>query len=320
MSKDTNKNATGGGERPSVDQSEDEMIQEILGEHAPSDTTEETPEERETEEKPGTKDPEGGESSEQPETKDDGERSEEGSSDEKKPESSESKEKEEEKKPETNKETREEPRRPSRLDRRISRKYIELRTLQGNDTSNLNEEEIAAHVAQFPTEKRQAELHRLLAETKKLRGDKTPVELSGEDIDALADERAEEKIREKEADEREQVFRDDFIKTYEEHPELDESKKEYDPKFAEAVESLVQSGQYLLSEAVEKIQGLVSDAREKAGKEVESQKRKALSGALSGSGSKPSGESLTYEELARIQQEDPERYLQIVQEGNLPEE
>lgn len=278
----------------------DEKIKEVIGEHN-------LPAPEETEEKTDDKKPEAKQSEKKGEEK-----------------VSEKKvEKPEEKSEETPKKTTPQP---GRIDRRISKLYLSNRLLKGEEGELPSLEQAALAIQSYPLEEKQKALHQLLAENKSLRTGKDDgvVDLSEEDHEAIVEAKAEKMFQDMQGEIQEREWKDDLVKTVDAHPELDESKKEYNPKVAIAVEKLVKGGMKC-SEAYSLVTETIAEAQGRKAEDAETEeelaKQKALSGAVSATHDnvEPKGK-LTWEELEKIRVSDPDRYEKIIKEEKLPEE
>lgn len=323
-SESTDENATSAKETESVD----EKIKQVIGEHNLSAPKEESEE---------NSDDDSAHKAEQEDTKDSQEKGKEKEVSEKKEEESGSDDSE---KDESNRsgEKDEAAPQPSRLDRRIAKLYLSNKLLQGEEGDLPDPEQVALEIRNYPLEEKTKALHKLLAQQKALRSggsseqseqsgqDDDFVDLSQEDHDALIEAEADRKFAEMQGEIKDHEWQEDLVKTVDEHPELDERKKEYDSKLASAVEKLVfPNGPegprgMKTSEAYKLVIDSISAVREENKKESEIEKQQALSGAVNASIGHVDPKTLTWEELAEIQQNDPELYMKMVREGKIPTE
>ena len=209
---------------------------------------------------------------------------------------------------------------PSKLERRIAKLYQEVLILKGND-GDIDPEQILAEIKKYSLADKTKALRNLISERYTLRGGKADdvVDLSEEDHQAIVDAEVENRLQGMQAEIQEREWKDDLVKSVEAHPELDERRNEYNPKIAVAVEKLAQKGMKV-SEAYQLVTESISSAQADEKKEAEIKKQKALSGAVSATHDnvEPKG-GLTWEDMARIQVEDPDRYMKIIKDGKLPE-
>ncbi len=221
----------------------------------------------------------------------------------------------------------------TRFDKRLVNLALTNAALNGAD---VDAEDIAQRVKGMSFEDKKAVLAELLEDNRSLRGDEEPTEA---DVEALADARAEEMLIEQELAEAQeaqlaqaQAWHQELDTLIKEHPELDESSNDYDPTLAQALELAVLDGtdadgnpvpRYGVDPA--KAYEAIVSAREQAlmrkQKQAERNRTRALSGAVNGaSSSGGAGGTLTWEDMARIQREDPERYEYMIENGELPPE
>ncbi|NTW29798.1 MAG: hypothetical protein HGA33_00795 [Candidatus Moranbacteria bacterium] len=212
-----------------------------------------------------------------------------------------------------------------RTDKRIAQLIRDIRMLKGDDSAvDIDIEAYAKEVARYPYAEREKMLKELLAEQRALKhpDSKGPASLSEDDLDAIVEARAAEKLREQQENSRIEDFDRDFRETYEAHEELQEGNPKYDAKVAEAVAVMVNGGMKL-SKAYETVTGFKATSEAKAAddaaKKAEEERNKALSGAMSGSETIDGPKSLSWEEMDRISKEDPVRYRKMVAEGQVPE-
>lgn len=217
---------------------------------------------------------------------------------------------------------------PGRLDRRIAKLYLQNRLMQGAGDEELPDlDQVALEIQRYPVDKKKEALNNLLSQNKALRtgeeGDpNSPVDLSQEDYEAVVEAEAERRFAEMQSEIYEREWKDDLVETVDAHPELNESKKEYDPRVSQAVENFVRRGMKA-SEAYQLVTDSIATAQGKAAKEAlanaEMDKQAALSGAVGASNDNNSdGGELTWEKLAEIQVNDPDRYMKIIESGKLP--
>ena len=209
---------------------------------------------------------------------------------------------------------------PSRLERRIAKLYQEVLILKGND-EDLDPDQILSEIKKYSLADKTKALRNLISERNTLRTGKKDdtVDLSEEDHQAIVEAEVENRLQGMQAEIQEREWKDDLVKSVEAHPELDERRNEYNPKIAVAVEKLAQKGMKV-SEAYQLVTESISSAQADEKKEAEIKKQKALSGAVSATHDnvEPKG-GLTWEDMARIQVEDPDRYMKIIKDGKLPE-
>lgn len=212
-----------------------------------------------------------------------------------------------------------------RTDKRIAQLIRDIRMLKGDDSAvDIDIEAYAKEVARYPYAEREKKLKELLAEQRALKhpDSQGPASLSEDDLDAIVEARAAEKLREQQENSRVEDFDRDFRETYEAHEDLQEGKPKYDAKVAEAVAVMVNGGMKL-SKAYETVTGFKATSEAKAAddaaKKADEERNKALSGAMSGSETVGAPKTLSWEELERISQEDPARYRKMVADGQVPE-
>jgi hypothetical protein len=221
-------------------------------------------------------------------------------------------------------ETTERPK-ASRIDKRIATLAVKNAALAGQE---LDYEEAMSIVGARTLKEKKQILKELWQQNAQFRGLYSR-ELSEEDLEALAEMRAEEKLAEREMAEAEaaEVSKQDgwhetLTSLITGNPALDEKSTEYNPVLAEALELMLSengSPRYGVDPkaAWEKVQKAAGLAEAKAKAEEERGRQEALSGALSGTGQR-APEGYTWEEVNRIQAEDPELYLRLVRENKLP--
>jgi len=303
----------------------DSLVQQSLGEHyspiEDADASEAT-HPRKKEEAPDTDQEEGGDESEE-------EESDEGSEKEsKKTETPKKSEKEHEEgkndtgsNPESERDMQ--PRvtetKPSGLDRRLAKVWIEHQMLLGTDADELPSiDALAAEMHKYSIKERKDAMHFHRLEVKKLRGQSGNA-LDQEDLAAIREAEREEVRQEVLAEINEKRERDDFVAFIGDHPELDEESKEYDQTLSSAVETLWRNGMPIrqafatVTESIEKTRG---DAK----REEARRKQRSLSGVASssGDGGSDSSEDLTYEDMAKLQAEDPTEWERLIRSGYTP--
>jgi hypothetical protein len=218
-----------------------------------------------------------------------------------------------------------------RIDRRIVTKALQNAALAGHE---IDENQIMAILATKSGSEKKNILMELLSENATLRG-KESAEASEEDIEAIVESRAEQKLEEKMAereiaemekaeDDRKEAWHNSLASIIKDNPVLDEKSSDYDPKLAEALEIILsddgETPRFKIDPklAWEKVQVAAGIAIENAKLAVEQNRSKAMSGAMSGTGSKtPKGE-IDWDEVARLAQEDPEEYKRRVKTGEIP--
>jgi hypothetical protein len=209
--------------------------------------------------------------------------------------------------------------RPSRLDRRIATVYIQNLLLSGEqDVPPIDE--LVQDLVKYPFEDKQRALHMHLARQRQLKGIRSTGqdELGEEDRDALLDAEVERRLEEKRVEEHETRVRSHFVGFINGHPELDETKKEFNPMLARAVETLWRGGMPI-DKAYETVTGQIEAVKAEQEKSAAKEKQAALSGAVSASNdSKPSEGKLSWAEMAQLQLEDPKRWEELVKSGYTP--
>jgi len=203
-----------------------------------------------------------------------------------------------------------------RLDKRLADKYIQILTLKG-DKNIPTKEELMNDLKNYSKDQKVEKLKQYLEIVREMRGLKPSRALEAEDIEAIKDAEREEIRQEIIQEENQTKEVVNFVEFIDNHPELDETKKDgkYDPILADAVETLVYGGMSIkkaYKTVTDKIEQVKQDRIAKE-KEV---KNKALSGIISGAGENPgkSGE-LTWEDVEKIEAEDPQRYHRMLAEG-----
>jgi hypothetical protein len=229
---------------------------------------------------------------------------------------------------------------PKKLDRRIAKLFLNNKLLRGeDDIPDFNK--VALAIQKYPVGEKMKALKNLLAENKALRaGGEVPqgkdpwnqreevVDLSEEDHEALIEAEADQRLQSMQSEIAEREWSEDLIKELEAHPEIDERSKSYNPRIATAVEKLalpygIDGPRGMkTSEAYALVMDSIKTAGEKAAKDEknksELKKQSVLSGAVNASTDNVESKDLTWEEVARIQKEDPDRYMKMVREGKLP--
>ena len=215
---------------------------------------------------------------------------------------------------------------PGKFDRRLAKLYLQIELLKGNDGELPDIESAAAEISKFPFVKKKEALTKLLSEKKTLLGgqDDGSTELSPEDHEALVEAQAEQMFNEMQGEIKQKEWQTDLVETVESHPELDERKEQYNPTLASAVEKLAMGGMKvseayaLVTNSVASVQG---ERAEKEKVNATLTKEKALSGAVSATHDSvtPKGK-LTWEDVAKIQEENPAEYQRLVREDKLPKD
>ena len=219
----------------------------------------------------------------------------------------------------------------SRLDKRIVNIALKNAALYGTD---VDAQALQERVKGLPFDQKKQVLEELLEDNRQLRGSEEPTE---EDVEALAEAKAEEMLIEQELAEAEaaqahaqEAWHETLGKLISEHPELDESSDKYDAILAQTLELAVLDGTDADGNPVprysvdpQKVFAAILKARTKAQEENARQTQKnrtrALSGAVSGatSGAGSTG-TLTWEDMEDIRRNDPERYEKMIENGELP--
>lgn len=203
---------------------------------------------------------------------------------------------------------------PSRLDRRLASKYIHNLHLAGEEEIP-TEEEVIAQLANVSKQDKIDALHFHMKKAKELTGDSTKVVLEEEDREAILDAEREE-IRREVLTEQEEVKKiEKSVEFLEDHPELIEGNKEYNPKLARAVEALWEKGMSI-PEAFETVNDQIQAVKEAQAKAEKKETDSALSGILSGTGQVPTNtDELTWEDVDKIEKDNPVLYRQMLKEG-----
>lgn len=204
---------------------------------------------------------------------------------------------------------------PTRLDRRLASRYIRVCHLMGQEKIP-TEEEVMADLKNHSKEEKIAALQFHLRKEKQLRGEK----LSGDDLDeddkeAIKDAEREQIRQEILQEEHEKQYAVNFVQFVDTHPELNEEKKEYNPRLAKAVETLFKGGMPI-DEAFETVTEQIQAVKEDRIAQEKKDKDAALSGVLSGTGHvPPQGKELGWDDVNKIAQEDPPLYRKMLAEG-----
>lgn len=203
------------------------------------------------------------------------------------------------------------PRAPSDIDKRIAKLYQETQVLQGKDAPEM--EAIIESIKTGSFQEKRDALNRLLHERKVLRGGQNDgvVEMSAEDREALIDAQAEEKFQAMQGEIKQREFDEDLLKTMDEHPELKDDSKEFNPTLTQAVEQLVLRGMKT-SEAYNLVTHSIALAQGETTKNEEVRKQAALSGAVSASNdSTNTGKEMSWTEFDKLRTADPDRYEKL---------
>ena len=208
----------------------------------------------------------------------------------------------------------------SRLDKRVATLYVQNLLLSGEkDVPSIDE--LVEELRGYPMEQKIDALHHHRLRNKELKGIKPTgkEELDPEDSEAIRDAERESIRAEIRAEEHERQVKQSFVAFINAHPELDESKKEhYQPNLARAVETLWRGGMPI-EEALETVNASLELVKETVQKTEQSEKQRAFSGSVSASGhASPSKGELTWEDMARLQTEDPEEYERLIKSGYTP--
>jgi len=210
--------------------------------------------------------------------------------------------------------------RTSKLDKRVATLYLQNLLLSG-EKSVPSVDEIVEELRKVPMEQKIEALHFHRLRQKELKGIRPTGkdELDPEDTESIRDAERESIRQEILAEEHERQWMQSFVTFVNEHPELDETKKEhFDRPFAYAVERLCNGG-IPINEAYDIVRESISVAKESVEKAEKRAKQKALSGAISASGdANPSHGGPTWEEMAQLQRSDPEEYDRLIKSGYTP--
>lgn len=218
--------------------------------------------------------------------------------------------------------------RTSGLDRRLAKVYIQNCLMAGEENIP-TEDQILADLKKYGKDEKIASLHSHLAERKRLRGEKpTANNLEEEDIEAIRDAERESIRHELLAEEHEKKVMGDFVEFLGKHTELipdnDENKKSfqdakpYDPVVAQAVETLFKNGM-TIDKAYETVMSSISAVKTDEKNEVEINKQRLLSGAVSASNDLSKGsKKMTWAEFDALRTSDPDRYEKLLDDGYEP--
>jgi hypothetical protein len=214
---------------------------------------------------------------------------------------------------------------PTRLDRRLANAFIHNLHLSG-EKEIPTEDEIISDLKKYSKDEKVQALHFHRLKGKELRGEKPSEDnLDDEDRAAIQDEEREAMRKEIQEEEHQKTVMNDFIKFVSDHtellPEIKDDKgvatpnKKFDPVLAKAVETLWKGGMKI-DEAYETVTAKIQEVKEAKEKEEKNEKDKALSGVLSGTGQIPqTGKDITWEDAAKIEKEDPQKYRKMLKEG-----
>lgn len=213
---------------------------------------------------------------------------------------------------------------PTRLDKRLADKYIRNLYLAGEENIP-TPEELMEQLAKTSVEDKVEALHFHLRKFKELSKDPTEPKLDVEDVEAIREEERE-KIRreilaeqeEQQAREKEEEEKNFFLGFLEEHKDLVKDSKEFNEPLYNAVNALFRGGMRI-DEAYNTVQSQFKAIEKAKIKEEKKKENSAVSGVFSASPGE-SKSSLTWEDVARIQQEDPEKYRQMVKNNQLPKD
>lgn len=204
---------------------------------------------------------------------------------------------------------------PTRLDRRLASRYIHNLHLKG-EKDLPTEESVIADLKKYSKEEKIQALHFHLQMEKELRGEKpTGDDLDEEDKEAIQDAERESIRNEILAEEHEKGVKTNFVQFIDNHPELVEGQKDYNPKLAKAVETLWRGGMSV-REAFDTVTEQIQAVKDAQVAEEKKEKSAALSGVLNGAGQTPTQEkALDWPEVQRIEREDPALYRRMLAEG-----
>lgn len=212
---------------------------------------------------------------------------------------------------------------PQKLDIRIAKLYAKNKLLSGDD-GDLDINEVAKEIQKYPFHKKKEALHNLLQQNRVLSTGKDDgvVEYSDEDRDSIVDAEVNNRLAEMEGEIQEKEYLEDLNTTLKAHPELDSDSKVFNQTLHDAVEKLFLNGMKA-SEAYKLVTNSIALAQ---GKELteeknkaEIEKQKALSGSVSVSSDQVEDDGvMTWDKMAKLEREDPERYMRIIESGNLP--
>lgn len=165
------------------------------------------------------------------------------------------------------------------LDKRIAKLYLNNQLLNGADP-DYTLEQVIDEVKKHPFEEKKSTLHRLLSESKQLKGQEDDGRLTQEDVEALADAEADRRVNAMLREREEKAWQQDLIETVEAHPELDERSKKFDKNFSALIEARVQNGMKA-SDAYNSVIAEKEAIKQIAQKEIERERQKDLSGTMS---------------------------------------
>ena len=205
---------------------------------------------------------------------------------------------------------------PTRLDRRIAQVYINNLVLGGtSDVPSL--EEVMEELSQYSHQEKINALHFHLQTEKRLRKDGSAYVVTPEDADIIREAQREEIRGELIAEQQAISTAENFVTFIENHKELDENAKEYNPTIARAVEALWNDGNGLsITEAYRTVTEQIAQAMAEVERRERKDKNRALSGAMSGSGAAAeSNTEMTWDDVQKIKEEDPERYMRELAAG-----
>ena len=205
---------------------------------------------------------------------------------------------------------------PTRLDRRIAQVYINNLVLGGtSDVPSL--EEVMEELSQYSHQEKINALHFHLQTEKRLRNDGSTYAVTPEDADIIREAQREEIRGELIAEQQAISTAENFVTFIENHKELDENAKEYNPTIARAVEALWNDGNGLsITEAYRTVTEQIAQAMAEVERRERKDKNRALSGAMSGSGAAAeSNTEMTWDDVQKIKEEDPERYMRELAAG-----
>ena len=141
--------------------------------------------------------------------------------------------------------------------------------------------------------------------------------MTPEDADIIREAQREEIRGELIAEQQAISTAENFVTFIENHKELDENAKEYNPTIARAVEALWNDGNGLsITEAYRTVTEQIAQAMAEVERRERKDKNRALSGAMSGSGAAAeSNTEMTWDDVQKIKEEDPERYMRELAAG-----
>lgn len=203
---------------------------------------------------------------------------------------------------------------PTRLDRRLANRFVRVLHLQG-DENIPSEDEIINDLQNYTKDDKINALKHYLGLEKQLRGQEPDDVLEDGDNEAIIDAEREEIRREVIAEENNRREAKSFVEFMDQHPELDETKKEYDPALADAVETLFKGGMPI-NKAHETIMSKIEQVKKEKVFQEKAEKNRALSGIISGTGESTSNSGeMTWDDVERISTEDPQKYQRMLAEG-----